>query len=125
MRNNLTNLFQVDIPVFLFLSEESGLVKQLFPNMSISVVDGEQDDLNEKTKKNNKETTNHKLQSICIRLLLQQSGTNAVLQDSVASLHLQKSKNHWKKQEEVFKEVDCQKDYSFHAFLVENQTDIW
>ena len=60
MINNFTNLFQAEIVVFLFLSEESGLVQQFFPNVSISVVDGEQDDLDEKTKKNKKETTNHK-----------------------------------------------------------------
>ena len=60
MINNFTNLFQAEIVVFLFLSGESGLVKQFLPNVSKSVVDWEQDDLNEETKKNKKETPNHK-----------------------------------------------------------------
>ena len=64
MRTNFTNLFQVEIVVFLFLSKESDLVKQFFPNVSKSVVDGEQDDLDDKTKNNKQETTNHKVESI-------------------------------------------------------------
>ena len=59
MINNFTNLFQAEIVVFLFLSGESGLVKQFLPNVSKSVVDWEQDDLHEKTKKDKEETTNH------------------------------------------------------------------